>query len=156
MRLGRLVVSLSFAACLTLAAGCKERDQDDGLANAGALPQPTGSSGDATSYTLIGTLGTGGGSRLVLDLSRQPAPGSANLWSCWPVPPSTFSLGRAVCAADTTNVVELTAANADILCSTAPGAQTTPAATPVPLTSCASYQVYSYAFDPPFLLQIGN
>ena len=162
MRRMRSVVQLGLAglllAGLASLAACRVRDDGNaGRTDGGQLPQLVGGAngqGDAAAATKIGTIGQGGGTHLVLDLTKQPDNTAASLWACWPVPPASYALGRAVCASDQTKVVELTAANADAACASNPSFQTVAAATPLSLDGCAAYDVYEYKFDPPLTLVV--
>jgi hypothetical protein len=120
-------------------------------------PERVGGQGDAAPALKVGVLGKGGGSRMWIDLQKEPdSHETAALWSCWAVPADDFALGRAVCREDKQKSVEITASNVDFSCVSNPDFGEVKAKRALSLDFCASYDVYSYQFKPAFNIHIGD
>lgn len=143
------------ALALVAAAACKPAAKNGSTTHAD-LPQRVGDSGDATVSRKIGVYGSGGGDRLTVDLERPPAGGSANLWSCWQLPPDDFALGRAVCTSDAHKSLEITAANVEFTCKSNPEFGTVKARRLLSMEYCNSYDVFAYEFKPALELRLND
>jgi hypothetical protein len=146
-----LAISLTILASV---AGCKKPGTTQ---NAGVqFPVRVSGEGDAQALTKTGTLQTGDGQRLMFDLQREPSAASIQLWACWDMPDPTTPLGKAVCTDDAAKSFEVTARFVDLICRTSPDFGVVRATADID-PGCASYEIYSYAFEPSGALQvIGN
>lgn len=151
----RFVFSALSILLMTSLSGCKKQ----GGSTAGtpdSFPQKVGEAGDATATIKVGVLGKSGGKRLLIDLEKLPESGSANLWSCYQLPEDSFQFGRAVCKADNSKSVDITADNVDFTCEVNRDFGVVKAKVPLSLSECDSYDVYAYVFKPTLDLRIAE
>lgn len=149
----RFVFSALSILMFSAISGCKK----PGGSSAGtsdSFPQVVGEAGDATATVKVGVLGKNGGKRLRIDLEKLPEFGSANLWSCYQLPEDAFQFGRAVCAADNTKSVNITADQVDFSCEVNRDFGVVKAKVPLDLSACESYDIYAFVFKPTLDLKI--
>lgn len=155
-RSGRyLSVALIFTAVVAI-SGCKKKKSTPNGRPGVEFPVRAagGGEGDASFLVKVGTVIPGDGQILRLNLDRLPPPGAVNPLACWDVPPPEQALGNAVCLGDAEKGFEITAAHVEFVCSSNPGFGTlAPRITP-PFTGCATYEVYSYQFEPHLALSL--